>query len=159
MGISPVKVLGINRRIFNMQKRYVLLCSRKFFSVIIHSLITFFPETDSGIGEQKANPHWVDQEANHLSLLFEYFVLQVLSNLFGLTSNLLGLNFLVSSFIRLNLSSYNWRRLWEELSYRIIVRQLARFARNVWSTISVATPTFGGGGGCEFIQSLFWNVI
>jgi hypothetical protein len=82
-------------------------------------LITFFPETDSGIGEQKANPHWVDQEANHLSLLFGYFVLQVLGNLFGLTSKVLGFNFLVSSFIRLNLSSYNWRRLWEELSLEL----------------------------------------
>jgi hypothetical protein len=82
-------------------------------------LITFFPETDSGIGEQKANPHWVDQEANHLSLLFDYFVLQVQGNLFGLTSKVLGFNFLVSSFIRLNLSSYNWRRLWEELSLEL----------------------------------------
>jgi hypothetical protein len=68
-------------------------------------LITFFPETDSGIGEQKANPHWVDQGANHLSLLFDYFVLQVLGNLFGSTSKVLGFNFLVSSFIRPNLSS------------------------------------------------------
>jgi hypothetical protein len=33
-------------------------------------------------------------------------VLQVLVNLFGLTSKVLGFNFLVSSFIRLNLSSY-----------------------------------------------------
>jgi hypothetical protein len=70
-------------------------------------LITFFPETDSGIGEQKANPHWVDQEANHLPSLFGCFKFQALRNLFGLTSKVLGFNFLVSSFVRLNLSSYS----------------------------------------------------
>jgi hypothetical protein len=122
-------------------------------------LITFFPETDSGIGEQKANPHWVDQEANHLPFLFGCFMFQALRNLFGLTSKVLGFNFLVSSFIRLNLSSYNWRRLWERAFFRVEVRKLARFARDVWSTISITTPTFGGGGGREFIQSFFWNII
>jgi hypothetical protein len=84
------------------------MCSyapEKYLTVLIYSLITFFPETDSGIGEQKANPHWVDQGANYLSFLFDYFVLQVLGNLFGSTSKVLGFTFLVSSFIRLNLSS------------------------------------------------------
>jgi hypothetical protein len=52
-------------------QRYVLLCSRIVSRCFhIYSFITFFPETDSGIGEQKANPHWVDQGANHLSCLF-----------------------------------------------------------------------------------------
>jgi hypothetical protein len=125
----------------------------------LHSLITFFPETDSGIREQKANPHWVDQGANYLSFLFDHFVIQALGNLLGSTSIVLGFNFLVSSFIRPILSSSNWRRLWGELSLKLKSKNLRGSPENVWSTIGVTTPTLGGGGGRKFIQSLFWNIL
>ena len=46
---------------------------KKYFVVFTLLNHPSFPVTDSGIGEQKANPHWVDQGSYHLSFLFFLF--------------------------------------------------------------------------------------
>jgi hypothetical protein len=55
---------GINRRGGNDLLVHIISPTKFLLALFLGSFIFLSPEIDKGIGELKANPHWVDQGSN-----------------------------------------------------------------------------------------------